>query len=93
MIIYTKGGEGASIITKEYIVNHEGFKVKVADTTGAGDSFIGAFLYQMLKNNISNIDKLDKDEAYKIIEFSNKVAAYVVGKKGTINIMPTIDEI
>ena len=48
VIIYTKGTNGAEFITKERKVFSPSFKVEAQDTTGAGDSFIGAFLFKLL---------------------------------------------
>lgn len=93
MLIYTEGSKGATIKTEKYTVKENGIKVKAVDTTGAGDSFIGSFIYNLLENNISDISSISEEEAKNMLQFSNKVAAYVVSKKGSINIMPTIDEI
>ena len=48
ILVYTKGAEGAYIYTKNSVAHHNGFKIKAVDATGAGDSFIGAVLYQLL---------------------------------------------
>ena len=42
-VVYTKGKDGASVYTRTSQAHHEGFKVDVKDTTGAGDAFIAAF--------------------------------------------------
>lgn len=93
MLIYTKGSEGAVVLTNEYTLSHNGFKVKAIDTTGAGDSFIGSFLYKLLDNKIDILEGTIEEDIASILEFSNKVAAFVVSKKGTINIMPSLKEI
>ena len=51
-IIYTKGKDGAQIYTKNGMVEAPGYSVEVRDTTGAGDSFIGAFLFCILRDQI-----------------------------------------
>lgn len=47
-IIVTKGGNGASYYTGSLSYSKEAYEVKVADTIGAGDSFLAAFLYKKL---------------------------------------------
>ena len=47
-IIITKGAEGASFYQGETPYHGNAYHVKVADTVGAGDSFLAAFLYKKL---------------------------------------------
>lgn len=91
ILVYTKGGEGAHIYTKNRTVRHKGFQVKAIDATGAGDSFIGAVLYKLLyKYDISNLDEKALED---IITFANATGALVVTKKGAIDVMPTLDQV
>lgn len=95
VVIYTKGGEGAELIKKDKKVSSQGFKVKVEDTTGAGDSYIGSFLYQIANNELSVKDILElEDEKIKdMLKFSNATAALVVSKKGAIAALPKKEEV
>lgn len=52
LIIYTKGADGAECFTKRVSASSVGEKVKALDTTGAGDGFIGSFLYQMYQDGV-----------------------------------------
>ena len=88
MVIYTKGSDGSEIHTKEYSITHKGYKVRAVDTTGAGDSFIGAFLSQII-----GIDFLTKDKMIDVLKISNATASLVVQKKGAISIMPSISNV
>lgn len=91
LVIYTKGPDGAEIITKNnQKYSHNGFKVNAVDTTGSGDSFIGAFLYKLLDNKITDLCGIDYTE---YIKFANAVGAIVASKKGAIASMPTIEEV
>ncbi|RDY28977.1 carbohydrate kinase [Romboutsia weinsteinii] len=98
-VIYTKGPDGACFITRKngIIKNVEGkgIKVKAIDTTGAGDSFIGSFLYQLGRKNInlSNIEDIDEKTLEGIIAFSNKYAADTTTKKGAISAMCTLKDL
>lgn len=95
VIIYTKGGEGAEFIIKDKKVFSQGFKVKVEDTTGAGDSFIGSFLYQIASNNLrlKDILKLEDKKIKDMLYFSNATAALVVSKKGAIDALPNKQQV
>ena len=48
-IIVTKGPQGAAYLNDEGLFQHAGFKVKVQDTIGSGDAFLGAFLSRSLQ--------------------------------------------
>ena len=95
VIIYTKGTNGAEFITKERVIFSPSFKVSAQDTTGAGDSFIGSFLFKLLQDDI-NMEKLDSISDEKLKEyllFSNCYASNSTTKKGAIGSYATLDEI
>lgn len=95
IIIYTKGSGGGEFISKSKKVVSKGFNVKVCDTTGAGDSFIGAFLYQIASMDLELVDilELEADKIKQLLKFSNATAALVVCKKGAIDALPTKEEV
>lgn len=95
VIIYTKGTNGAEFITKERKVFSTSFKVKAKDTTGAGDSFIGSFLYQVAEGNntLESLVNLKEEKVKEILTFSNATAALTVCKKGAIGALPTKEEV
>ena len=51
-VICTKGSKGSVLYVREDTYSADGFSVQVQDTTGAGDAFIGAVLYLLLKNDV-----------------------------------------
>ncbi len=71
-ICVTKGKDGAVLFTNNQFFNHKGFAVKVADTIGAGDSFLAGFLSKFL---------YEKD-FHKAVEFGCAVGALVASSKG-----------
>ena len=91
-IIITLGSKGAYIATRNSNVLSPCPDGKVVDTTGAGDSFMGAFLYKMSHNNKKPCE-LTKDDITEYAQFANKVATIVVGRRGAINAMPKMDEV
>lgn len=90
--IVTLGKDGAYIKTKDSFVKISAMGDKVVDTTGAGDSFMGGFLYMMTSEN-KEPKNLTFEDIKKYGEFASKVAGYCVSKKGAINAMPTLDQI
>lgn len=57
-LIVTRGAKGAVVNRDGSFFKHAGFKVKVADTIGSGDSFLAGFLSSLL-NKKSIADALD----------------------------------
>ncbi|MBC7416919.1 MAG: carbohydrate kinase [Pedobacter sp.] len=55
-ICLTLGGNGAMVWQDDKLYRHNGFKVKVADTVGAGDAFLASFVAGVLaEKKMSNI--------------------------------------
>ena len=95
LILFTKGKDGAEAITKEKIVKIDGNIVDVVDTTGAGDSFIGSFLFSLLNDDIKvdDLEKLDEETLKNYLLFSNYYAGYSTTKKGAIASYANLEEI
>lgn len=49
LVAITQGAEGCLIASRDKAVHVPAFKVKVVDTTGAGDAFMGALSYGLLQ--------------------------------------------
>ena len=71
-ICVTLGKHGALLLYDGQIFRNKGYKVKVADTVGAGDSFLATL--------ISNL--LNKKEPAKALDIAAAVGAMVAGKEG-----------
>ena len=86
ILIVTKGSEGVDCYDRELESIHvDGLKVKEVDTTGAGDTFIGSFLYYIQRFD----KKLELNDLESALKFANKAAAYKVSHKGTMEGMPS----
>lgn len=92
VVILTKGPSGAEFYTKEFIVAVDGNIVKAIDTTGAGDAFIGAFLYKISTENI-DIKSITREKAHQFLKFANSAASITTTKKGAISSLPEIQEV
>lgn len=65
-------------------------KVKVADTTGAGDSFNGGLLFRLTRREKPL--SFTAEELVQDINFANSVASLCVTKRGAIPALPTYEE-
>ena len=94
LVLFTKGADGAEVYTKQMKAVSEGKKVKAVDTTGAGDAFIGSFLYQLSADGVTaqNLSELSEQKAIEYMDFSNAYCAYSVQGKGAIASYATMAE-
>lgn len=82
-IIVTLGSKGVLYINKENHKFIESYKVKVVDTTGAGDSFIGGFTSSYIEDG----------DIEKSINMGQKTAALSIQKFGAQSSLPTREEV
>lgn len=94
LVIYTEGADGACACTRQVLARSPGIPVKAHDTTGAGDAFIGSFLYQLYEHGTCSTDlsSLTQDELKSFLDFSNRYCARSVQKKGAIASYPEKNE-
>lgn len=91
-ILYTQGAKGATWFTKTDRISVAGKKVQTVDTTGSGDSFIGAVLYQLSQQNIS-ASRISEEQRERILTFANTTAALTTTKHGAIPSLPALEEV
>ena len=82
-VVMTKGSDGVYFHNGKEIVHVEAEKTTPIDTTGAGDTFNGAFAVGLSEGN-------SIEEA---IRFANKAAAVAITKMGAQGAMPTREEL
>lgn len=93
VVAVTLGKEGTLISNGSEVATVGSIKIQSIDSTGAGDAFVGASLYQIAKleeprSLVNNFEKLKE-----ITAFANKVGAIVCTKLGAIAALPTIEEV
>ncbi len=92
IVVVTLGSKGAYVCTHKGGAYVDGFVSEVVDTTGAGDSFWGGFLYRILGTNKA-LDDISLDEASDAASFGNAVASLCVEKRGGIPAIPSLEAI
>ena len=92
IVCITQGAKGCIVATKHGIERYPTYKVATVDTLGAGDSFFGAFLAQVIKSG-KNPDELTTTELKDIAIYANACGALSSTKHGAIPAMPTHEEI
>ena len=92
VVLISLGGDGALALNRECTVSMTAYPVKVADTTAAGDSFMGGFLYKMLHAS-SSPEALSQQELLDCLSFANATGSMTTTRKGSIHALPTMEEI
>ena len=83
LLIITLGENGSLLYDGKEKLHIKARKAEVTETTGAGDSFIGAFAYKLLN-----------DSSYQeAAEFASLVSSITVTKIGAQDSMPTYEEV
>ncbi|WP_315791379.1 carbohydrate kinase [Fischerella sp. JS2] len=90
-VIVTNGEHGCAYSFEEHDGELPAFAVTVADTTGAGDSFVAGFIYQVLMHGIKSLS--DPVKAKQIVTYASAVGALTTMKPGAIASQPTKEEV
>jgi fructokinase len=72
LVCVTRGNGGSLLVSAEERSEHPGFKVRVADTVGAGDAFTAALVHGYLR----------RTPLAQINETANRVGAWVASQSG-----------
>ena len=83
-LVITLGGDGYKFVSKSESFKGSAMKVKVVDTTGAGDTFNGAFAYEL---------SLNHEITKKALDFASKAASISVTRLGSSVSSPTLEEV
>ena len=95
LVLYTCGKDGAWAFTQNAQAHSPGVRVTAVDTTGAGDGFIGAFLWTLRRFGVGRDDlsALRDGTLQTCVDFANAFCAKSVQKPGAIDSYPTADEL
>ena len=86
--------KGARAYTRTASAHARSPKVAAVDTTGAGDGFIGSFLWQLQRDGVTaaELPKLSRKRLTEYLTFSNRFCAISVQHHGAIDSYPTLEQ-
>ena len=90
LIFLTLGKDGSRAYCGDVRTQQAGFKLNTIETTGAGDTFFGSVLHQILEKGFRPYTKEELDE---MLRFANAAAALVTTRRGALRVMPSAEEI
>lgn len=95
IVLVTLGPDGVFVRHGDFAETVPGFKVKVADTNGAGDTFFGAFLGKIVSRTDEKnlLEGLEDDELRDFVRYANKAASLTCSRSGAIPAMPRAEEV
>lgn len=97
LVLVTKGRDGCSYYTPTLSGTAPVTPVQSVDTTGAGDAFVGGFLYQLARLDISKRNIADitdnRDAIEQALRFANACGAITTTGRGAIPSLPTLDQV
>ncbi|CAN1768473.1 unnamed protein product, partial [Linum perenne] len=86
LLLVTLGEKGCRYYTKSFHGSVDAFHVNAVDTTGAGDSFVGALLTKIVDDQ----SVLEEEARLReLLKFANACGAITTTKKGAIPALPT----
>ena len=92
LVLVTLGAEGVYYRFGPMTGTVPGFRVKVADTNGAGDTFFGAVLSRLVRRE-GLLEGLTQQELESILLFANRAASLTTSRPGAIPAMPYLAEV
>ena len=82
-VVLTLGSQGSVYIDKDQMIPQKCYKVKVVDTTAAGDTFTGFF-----------VSAISRGESPKeALDLASRASAIAVSRPGAAPSVPTLDEV
>ena len=93
LILVTLGDKGAFYRWQGRTGLVPGVATTVADTNGAGDTFLGAVLSRLVARGEKPLEGLTAPELEAILAFANRAASKTCSRSGAIPAMPTLAEL
>ena len=91
LVAVTRGPGGCALYNRQAAVEAPGHRVKVLDTTGAGDAFVAAMLFSLLELGLARADlpRLEREQLQRVAAFANAAGALATTVRGAIPSLPT----
>ena len=92
LVAVTLGSEGALMLAKGKTQYLPAYKTKAVDATGAGDAFLGSFIYRVLELG-KRVEDVSLEEAVACADFAQAAASLCVEGRGGIPSMPALEAV
>lgn len=91
LILLSMGKNGSRAYCGEETAEAPAFlSENTIETTGAGDTFMGCMLHQILEKGYQNLSTRDMEE---MLTFANAAASIITTRRGALRVMPEEEEI
>ena len=90
LIFLTLGKDGSRAFYKDVQAQAGGFRLNTIETTGAGDTFFGSMLHQLLEQPFGGYSAEDLG---RMLQFANAAAALITTRKGALRVMPAKEDV
>lgn len=91
IVFATLGKKGSMAFYKDLVVRADPFlSDKTIETTGAGDTFMGIVLHNILEKGLEN---LSENDLYAMLRMANAGASLITERRGALKVMPTLEEL
>lgn len=93
LVLVSLGEQGAFYRTTSCAGHVPAYSVEAVDTTGAGDAFVGAILWQLSGMGRNAISAMGETRLREIVNFANAAGALTTTAGGAIPAMPNMEQI
>jgi fructokinase len=95
LVVVSRGAEGALVTNGDYRIEMPVVEVEVAETIGAGDSFMAAMITRLLpeRERLGSLAAIDQAIVKDALAFAINVGALTCTKVGAIPALPTLAEV
>jgi fructokinase len=93
VLCVTMGASGTLLATRERVEKIPSVRVKQVDSTGAGDTFVGAMLYRFAGEERLEETMSDHGKLAEFVRFANRAGAAACTGYGAIASLPTKEQV
>lgn len=86
-VLISRGEKGACVFTPQCFCERPAYAVQVVDTTGCGDAFLGALLYELYRLD-KPLDSLGEDAWGRLLAYGNAAGSLTATRRGGIPALP-----
>ncbi len=93
IVAVTLGKSGVYVATEQYSARIPSIAIEAVDATGAGDAFVGAFLYQVSRRGLLHGARIEPELLNEISAFAAVAGALNCLNKGAMSALPSLEVI